>query len=253
MTDAEPGGRLTENLMHFARTLRAAGLPIGPGKVLDAVSAVEAVGIANREDFYWTLHAVFVNRQDQKTLFDQAFQIFWRNPHLLERMMGMLLPRVATPQDPERQAMTRRLAEALNADKPGQQDGPPPDEELEIDAVMTVSDREILQQKDFEQMSAEEVAAAQRAIAAMRLDLMDVPTRRFRPAPRGRRIDMRATLRHSLRSGDSDRPRRSPWILIDGSSESRRASLAASVPEIQNTRICLCTRSSVFRRVSSHT
>ena len=74
MTDAEPGGRLTENLMHFARTLRAAGLPIGPGKVLDAVSAVEAVGIANREDFYWTLHAVFVNRQDQKTLFDQALR-----------------------------------------------------------------------------------------------------------------------------------------------------------------------------------
>src|SRR6476620_10707024 len=79
-------GRLVANLMHFARTLRAAGLPIGPGKVLDAVSAVEAVGIADREDFYWTLHAVFVNRQDQKTLFDQAFQIFWRNPHLLERM-----------------------------------------------------------------------------------------------------------------------------------------------------------------------
>ena len=72
MTDTGAGGRLTENLMHFARTLRAAGLPIGPGKVLDAVSAVEAVGIANRDDFYWTLHAVFVNRQDQKTLFDQA-------------------------------------------------------------------------------------------------------------------------------------------------------------------------------------
>ena len=235
MTDVEPGGRLTENLMHFARTLRAAGLPIGPGKVLDAVSAVEAVGIADREDFYWTLHAVFVNRQDQKTLFDQAFQIFWRNPHLLERMMGMLLPRVVTPQDPERQEMSRRLAEALNADKPGQQDVPPPEEELEIDAVMTVSDREILQQKDFEQMSAEEVAAAQRAIAAMRLDLMDVPTRRFRPAPRGRRIDMRATLRQSLRSGDSillrrrERRRRHPplFILCDISGSMARYSRLA--------------------------
>ena len=79
-------GRLVANLMHFARTLRAAGLPIGPGKVIDAVAAVRAVGITNRADFYWTLHAVFVNRPDQRPLFDQAFHVFWRNPELLKKM-----------------------------------------------------------------------------------------------------------------------------------------------------------------------
>src|SRR6266576_5181686 len=71
-----PDGRLVANLMHFARTLRAAGMPVGPGKVLDAVAAVEAVGIHDRRDFYWTLHAVFVNRADQRVLFDQAFHVF---------------------------------------------------------------------------------------------------------------------------------------------------------------------------------
>ena len=90
--DPPQRGRLVENLMFFARTLRAAGLPIGPGRVIEALRAVEAVGVGRRDDFYWTLHSVFVNRQDQRPLFDQAFHVFWRNPKLLERMMAMLLP-----------------------------------------------------------------------------------------------------------------------------------------------------------------
>ena len=80
----EAPGRLVENVMHFGRLLRAAGLPVGTGKVLDAVHAVTAAGIARRDDFYWTLHAVFVNRRDQRDVFDQAFHVFWRNPALLE-------------------------------------------------------------------------------------------------------------------------------------------------------------------------
>ncbi len=95
MTDsANPAddGRIAENIMHFVRTLRAAGLPVGPGKVLRAISAVEAVGIRRRDDFYWALHAVLVNRRDQQELFDQAFHVFWRNPKILERMLGLFLP-----------------------------------------------------------------------------------------------------------------------------------------------------------------
>src|SRR5690606_11577386 len=81
------GNKLVPNIWHFGRVLRAAGLPVGPGKILDAVNAVRAVGVASRRDFYWSLHAVFVNRRDQHEIFDQAFHIFWRDPHLLERML----------------------------------------------------------------------------------------------------------------------------------------------------------------------
>ena len=88
----ENGGLIAANIMHFARVLRAAGLPIGPGKVLDAINALATLGIGRREDFYWTLHATFVNRRDQRELFDQAFHIFWKNPQILERMMSMMLP-----------------------------------------------------------------------------------------------------------------------------------------------------------------
>src|SRR6188472_2080658 len=106
-------GLLVANLMHFARTLRAAGLPVGPGKVIDAVQAVASVGVTNRADFYWTLHAIFVNRPDQRQLFDQAFHVFWRNPELLKKMLATMLPQmnVEMPRD-EGAEMIRRLAEA---------------------------------------------------------------------------------------------------------------------------------------------
>jgi uncharacterized protein with von Willebrand factor type A (vWA) domain len=201
------GGRLAENIMHFARTLRAAGLPVGPGRVLDAIRAAETVSIGNRQDFYWALHATLVNRREQQEIFDQAFHIFWRNPRLLERAMAMLLPQVRTgaERNVEDQAeMSRRLAEALARERGGEGvDDEEQEEKIEVDAVMTYSDRELLQRMDFERMSAAEIAKAKRLIADMRLPIMALPTRRFRPDPLGRRIDMRASLRAALRSADS--------------------------------------------------
>jgi uncharacterized protein with von Willebrand factor type A (vWA) domain len=201
----ESGGRLAENIMYFARTLRAAGLPVGPGKMLDAIHAATAIGVGNRHDFYWALHAALVNRREQQEIFDQAFHIFWRNPRLLERAMAMLLPQMRGDAAPEDQVeMSRRLAEALAREGRGEdQIGEEVEEKVEVDAVMTYSDRELLQQMDFEKMSAEEIGRAKRLIAAMRLPIMAVPTRRFRPDALGRRIDMRATLRAALRTADS--------------------------------------------------
>ena len=214
----EDGGRILENIMYFARTLRAAGLPIGPGKVLAAVEAVRAVGLESRDDFYWTLHAVFVNRRDQQELFDQAFHIFWRNPKLLERMLGMMLPEVVLPDQQKGEEMSRRLAEALK--KPGEGQGKDQEDEVELDAAMTFSEREVLRTMDFEKMSGAEIAVAKAAIRRMVLPLADLPTRRFEPNPRGHRTDMRASFRAQLRSGGmialkrKTRQRRPPPLVI---------------------------------------
>ena len=192
-------GRLLANLMHFARTLRAAGLPVGPGKVIDAVAAVRTVGITDRRDFYWTLHAVFVNRPDQRLIFDQAFHVFWRNPDLLKKMMGLVLPEMRFDgAEDEGAAMVRRLAEALHPDIG--KEGEAEETETEIDAAMSFSDREQLRGMDFEKMSLEELARAKAAIARLRLPVQDVPTRRFAPDRHGARADLRATLRAALRS-----------------------------------------------------
>lgn len=219
------GGRFARNVVHFARALRAAGLPVGPGRVIEALKAIEVVGPGRRDDFYWTLHSVFVNRQDQREIFDQCFHIFWRDPKLLERMMQLLLPQIEMPRErmPGEEAK-RRVAEAFAGDRlPGRGEAPedekPPT--VELDAHLTWSAREMLQHKDFEQMSAAELEEARREIRRMQLAMMAVPTRRFEPHPRGRRIDLRRTLRQSLRGGGAvieivrkKRQRRPPPIVV---------------------------------------
>ena len=198
MEAAEPG-RFAENIMHFARVLRTAGLPVGPSRVLDAINAVAVAGIQRRDDFYWTLHAVFVHRREQRELFDQAFHVFWRDPKLLEQMMRLLLPSIGAGEPKEQ--VSRRIAEALTAGQTNAEKPRPPEEEIELDAAMTFSDAEQLRQQDFESMSLEEMQKARQAISRMRLPLAEVATRRLRSHPQGRSIDLRATLRSAMRTG----------------------------------------------------
>lgn len=195
-------GRLAENVAYFARALRAAGMPVGPGHVVDAVSALEAGGIGGREDFYWVLHAVFVSKREHSALFDQAFRIFWRRRALIEKLIAQMSPispgAPHSKQKPEAGAL--RVAQALLKDE-RESRPPPPKQETEFTARLTVSDREVLQDRDFAQMSADEIAKAKRLIEGLVLPDDAVPTRRFRADPRGRMVDLRATLRASMRTG----------------------------------------------------
>ena len=202
----DSAGRLVENLTLFARTLRAAGLPVGPGKVLEALRAVQTVGIERRDDLYWTLHAVFVTRRDQVALFDQAFHLFWRNPKILDRVMQMLLPEFQKASDDEetRERIKRRLQEAMQQ-APGEQQETEK-EELEVDATLTWSQQDILRTKDFEQMSTAEMDQAKRAIRDLELPIDLLRTRRTRAARTPGRADLRRTMRAALRSGSGDIP-----------------------------------------------
>jgi hypothetical protein len=199
--EALEGGRLAENIMHFARLLRAAGLAVGPGQMLDAIAAVEAAGIGRRSDFYWTLHAVFIKSRHERAIFDQAFHLFWRKPELIEQMMAMLLPEIAAPAfEREAKPAQARVAEAMFAGMQHKREQKTV-EEIEVEASLTWSDEEVLRDKDFEQMTAAEQAAARHAIARLDLSRTWFKTRRFRPDRHGVRIDMRRTLRASLRLG----------------------------------------------------
>lgn len=205
-------GRLADNITYFARALRNAGLPVGPGAVLDAIAAVEAVRIGTRDDFYWTLHAVFVKRHEHSILFDQAFRIFWRRRALIEKLIAQMSPIAPGGQEEKKpQAGALRVAEALATPR---QEKPDPAEKTELSARLTVSDREILKAKDFAQMSAAEIARAKRVIAEMSLPQEELVTRRFLPDPRGLRIDPRRTFRRSLRGGGAgiDLAYRSPAV-----------------------------------------
>ena len=194
-----PRGRLSENVMHFARLLRGAGLRVGPDRVVDCVRALEIAGADRREDWYWTMSAVLLSREEQRPVFDQAFRLFWRDPKLTEKLLQLMLPKTygRTPKPEEQQS--QRLTDALFGKNRPEESRE--EQRVEMDARLSFSAREVLQRMDFDTMSAAELAEAKKMIRQLRLPLPRVRTRRHAPDLRGRRVHLRATLRESLREG----------------------------------------------------
>lgn len=192
-----PGG-LAANILMFCRTLRKAGLPVGPGRIIDALAAVRRAGLERRDEFYWALRAVLVNDPAQFRLFDQAFHVYFRNPRLLERMMSLLLPTLErVDEGSAADAPVRRLLEALSA---GGVIDDARDAKLGVDHSGTWSRREVLRRKDFEDMSLEEQSQAKELLRAEIHLLGEVQTRRFRASRQGHRYDLRRSMRLVLRN-----------------------------------------------------
>lgn len=196
--------KLAQNITHFARALRKAGLPIGPGRVIDAIRAVEAAGFSRKADFYWTLHACFVSKPEERAVFAQMFRLYWRDPQYMEKMMALMLPAVhGVQEDRVAQAAEKRAAQALldghDRDLPQPQDTGE-EIEIDIDASQTISAEERLKTLDFEQMSTDEMAAAKRMLAGLRLPVAPILSRRTQ-ALKGALPDWRATMRNAMRRG----------------------------------------------------
>ncbi len=203
--DIPEDGKLASNITWFARALRSAGLPVGPGRIIDAIRAVEAAGFTHKQDFYHTLQACFVSRQEHRTVFAQIFRLYWRDPRYLEHMIAALTPAIRGVQE-ERKAKPaeKRAAEALLEGVNREVEQPETDEdgtEIEIDASRTMSGEERLRSLDFEQMSNAEMAEAKRMLAKLSLPVRPLKSRRTELASNGRMIDWRATQRSAMRYG----------------------------------------------------
>ena len=205
--DIPENPKLAQNITHFARALRKAGLRIGPGRVIDAIRAVEAAGFTEKRDFYWTLHSCFVTRPEHRLIFAQVFRLYWRDPRYLEHMMAMMLPAIRGVQE-ERvaQSAEKRAAQALlDGQEPDVPEGSDSDDDeetmVEVDASLTMSSEERLKTLDFEQMSTEEIAEAKRMLARLSLPVKPISSRRGQASLRGQSIDWRRTLRGSMRQG----------------------------------------------------
>lgn len=197
---AEGHGHLAENLLAFTRLLRRAGLPLGPGEALAALDALTRIEIGDRRQAHAALRAVMVHRHEHFDLFDHAFQFFWRDPEAAKHAAAMAMLDGGKKDEPKPPPGARRLAEAMQGEHrpkpPAQDEQKPP-----TDMAMTVSERERLQSVDFEAMSAAEIAEAKREIRRLVLPLDERRTRRFRTDPAGPSVDLRATLKQSLRTG----------------------------------------------------
>ena len=194
--DAETpaAGLIADNVIGFARALRAAGLPIGPGAVIDALNAMQLINIGNRADLFTTLESIFVKRREHALVFAQAFALFFRRAEGVDHMLDSvpLPPEAQKPPPPASRRVQEAFTQSRNLET---------QEIEEKDVQLSVSDREVLQRKDFAQMSADEIAEVTRAIARMKLPQAELRTRRFKPDAHGTRLDLRRTLRGSLRTG----------------------------------------------------
>ncbi len=204
-------GRLVENVLHFAHALRKAGVKVGTAQVETAVRAVAEAGFTRRDDFYHVLRATLVTRAEHLEIFHQVFSMFWRDPDFLSGLMQLLSPRLETAQDRRKPDAGQRRAEEALAGGRARAETRTRDE-IERQAVLTWSGREVIRRKDFEQMSAAEMAEAERAVRDLELPVEPLRTRRSRPDRYGARPDPRATLRSACRrAGEIDRiERRTP-------------------------------------------
>ena len=213
-------GRIAENILNFSRILRSAGLSVGPPEVLDAIRSLSLVGFSEREDLYWLLFSNFVKKSEQRKIFDQAFHIFWKNPKIIERMMSAMLP-IVRVENNDAEQISRRVSEAMTPVAQQFDNENESGSEIEFDASFTFSNDEVLQEKDFEQMSQDEIEEAKKAIQELKLPISNVRTRRYRSSDRGHKIDLRRTLKGVLREPETmplafkiNRSRHPPIVIL---------------------------------------
>ena len=196
-----PDPKLDQNIMLFVRLLRQIGFRTGPASMIDAVEAVQQIGLASKAYLYHALASSLIKRHEDQLLFDQAFRLFWRNPQFHEKLRALLLPQIRLPDGNADQAeeMARRLSDALG-DPPVTRPDALDEVTIEIDATATATDTDRILHKDFETMSGHELRLAEAAIARLSPKLPKRLTRRCRHGHRGRVLDLRAALRDASRT-----------------------------------------------------
>ncbi len=198
---ASSSGHLLHNLVLFGRLLRQLGLDINPGRMIDLVQALDYIEIGRKNDFYHANRCHFVHHKDDIPLFDLAFELFWRKP--ADDFFDVELPANMSPRAPEEPVVVPPPLEQSNlADAENEESEEEKEEEelLLIEVTRTYSQREVLRQKDFGELNADEIQAVKEMMAQLIWQLGQRRTRRKQPG-RGRHIDFRRSLRRSLRYG----------------------------------------------------
>jgi uncharacterized protein len=186
------GGQLLHNLLLFGRVCKALGMDVTPNRMIEVAHALTYVDLGNRTDVYHTMRALIVNRQRDLSLFDEAFDLFWRRP--TDDWNVLNLPAAG---DEQRGGLKFLLPPGASPSGEAPPSRTSPD--LTLTAVVpTYSQQEILRYKDFAEMTAEELAAAKQVMERLPRSLGFRKTRRLR-AGKGRQIDLRRTLRANIR------------------------------------------------------
>jgi uncharacterized protein len=189
-------GSLLHNLLLFGRILRRLGLHVDPGSMIDLVTAVQFVEIGRRSDFYYAARGLLVQRREDIPRFDEAFEFFWRSRgRELTSLDLRALGEQRRFKRPKFQPPPLGDVSSTDAQGGSLSDRPPI-----VETTLTYSDREVLRQKDFGELTAAELGAVQRLMAEIVWRIRDRRTRRLRPG-HGRLLDLRRTIRRNLKYG----------------------------------------------------
>jgi uncharacterized protein with von Willebrand factor type A (vWA) domain len=196
------GGHLLGHMLRFGQMLRVMGVDVSTGQVLDLVEALQHVPITDRSDFYTTCQALLVNRREDFLVFDQAFSLFWR-ADVQGGQDGVPassaeIKRARLPFKPAFDPAEGKEGEEGQRQQP--RDGDQEDQSAARSRRHIYSADEVLRNKDFGEMSWEEIQEAKLAIANLRWNLGERRTRRNRPSSKGR-INLRRIVRDNLRHG----------------------------------------------------
>jgi len=194
-------GKLADNITGFGRALRRAGVRVDSARIALAAEAALAVGLEAKADVSAAMEAVMVSREQDRLVFRELFDVFFRNPEVAQKLLSQLLPSAEGKAEPSKRRP--RVREALSPQKAfGHQAKPKEeDQKVEFDAAMTASDLQRLKHADFNALSATEYRLVERLARDVRLPLPYVASRRMRPGPAGARLHWSGVMRHAVRTG----------------------------------------------------
>ena len=194
-------GKLADNIAGFGRTLRRAGVRIDSSRIVLATQAAEAVGLGSKEDVSAGLEAVMVSREQDRAVFRELFDAYFRNPEIAQKLLSQLMPSAEGKAQPSKRRP--RVREALSPQNAfGQQAKPKQeDQKVEFDAVMTASDLDRLKHADFNSLSGSEFRLIERLVRDVHLPLPHFASRRLGPAQRGARIHWPGTMHLAAQTG----------------------------------------------------
>ncbi len=193
-------GKLTGNLSAFCRALRRAGVPVDASRIVLAHQAMQVVGVDHKVDVGAALESVLISREQDRAVFHEMFDVFFRDPEIANKLLAQMLPRAEGQVEPAHQRP--RVREALAPPRaPHQPAGSPPEKEIDFDAAMTASDLQRLKHADFNALTASEYRLIERLVREVRLPMPEVPARRVRSGSRGARVHWARTFSDAARAG----------------------------------------------------
>jgi uncharacterized protein with von Willebrand factor type A (vWA) domain len=192
-------GKFADNIAGFGRALRRAGLRVDSARIALAQQAVQIVGVEEKADLGAAMEAVLVSREQEREVFRELFDVFFRDPELAHKLLSQMLPTAQGRAEPSKRRP--RVSEALAPQKRFGGGERKPDKEVEFDAAMTASDMARLKHADFNALSAGEFHLVERLARDIALPVPEVEMRRMRPGMRGNRLHWARSMRHSAQTG----------------------------------------------------